>query len=507
MNNSGVYEMLQSAARGLIGIDRRLMHALVDDPAKSVPDMLKFASEDRSDDPLDLEPDLIAAFRYLRTPEALPYLMDRLRENGTEADEDLVQAVIEQGREALETILKLYSEMEEDESDEVAFTLAGLGVRDDRILRLLLERLEYDAADGAMSLAVYGDPAAIPEIRRMLDSIPAENASLRQDLTEAIEDLERGPLTAEAHEFHLFERYPEEAGPDYDILSEEHRRELLSSDDAKVRARTARTFFLADFDNDTLARLLELARADADATVRGRAWEALSGEEDPEIVNGLRAVAFDPERPVEERAGALVGLAAGSDSTPELRQAIEALYDEPGGRAKAMEAMWRSFDRTFAKYFPPHLEDPDPAIRVQAIFGTGYLGIGTEAERVASYFRDDDLRPDALFSYALCVPAEISRGRIRGVFRKIERAAGGLNSGEAELVETALDQRLLMHGLEPVFAPAEDEEEHGHEHGPWCQHDGEEDEVAPSPAVSTKVGRNDPCPCGSGKKYKKCHGA
>ncbi|MBU1213526.1 MAG: SEC-C domain-containing protein, partial [Alphaproteobacteria bacterium] len=25
-------------------------------------------------------------------------------------------------------------------------------------------------------------------------------------------------------------------------------------------------------------------------------------------------------------------------------------------------------------------------------------------------------------------------------------------------------------------------------------------------AQSTKVGRNDPCPCGSGKKYKKCCG-
>ena len=25
--------------------------------------------------------------------------------------------------------------------------------------------------------------------------------------------------------------------------------------------------------------------------------------------------------------------------------------------------------------------------------------------------------------------------------------------------------------------------------------------------ASGKVGRNDPCPCGSGKKYKKCHGA
>ena len=31
----------------------------------------------------------------------------------------------------------------------------------------------------------------------------------------------------------------------------------------------------------------------------------------------------------------------------------------------------------------------------------------------------------------------------------------------------------------------------------------------PQPTVhrDAKVGRNDPCPCGSGKKYKKCHGA
>jgi preprotein translocase subunit SecA len=31
----------------------------------------------------------------------------------------------------------------------------------------------------------------------------------------------------------------------------------------------------------------------------------------------------------------------------------------------------------------------------------------------------------------------------------------------------------------------------------------------PQPLVreSPKIGRNDPCPCGSGRKYKKCHGA
>jgi uncharacterized protein YecA (UPF0149 family) len=28
----------------------------------------------------------------------------------------------------------------------------------------------------------------------------------------------------------------------------------------------------------------------------------------------------------------------------------------------------------------------------------------------------------------------------------------------------------------------------------------------PSPLPGQKAGRNDPCPCGSGKKYKHCHG-
>ena len=38
---------------------------------------------------------------------------------------------------------------------------------------------------------------------------------------------------------------------------------------------------------------------------------------------------------------------------------------------------------------------------------------------------------------------------------------------------------------------------------------GEEAPVAVKTIVreAPRVGRNDPCPCGSGKKYKKCHGA
>jgi preprotein translocase subunit SecA len=45
-------------------------------------------------------------------------------------------------------------------------------------------------------------------------------------------------------------------------------------------------------------------------------------------------------------------------------------------------------------------------------------------------------------------------------------------------------------------------------------YDGGEEELAALPEVETrhvddrdKIGRNDPCWCGSGKKYKKCHGA
>ncbi len=63
---------------------------------------------------------------------------------------------------------------------------------------------------------------------------------------------------------------------------------------------------------------------------------------------------------------------------------------------------------------------------------------------------------------------------------------------------------------------------HVHTHGPGCSHDhgpGQDhghETFDPSamyagkqPVFRTepKVGRNDPCPCGSGKKYKKCHGA
>ena len=42
--------------------------------------------------------------------------------------------------------------------------------------------------------------------------------------------------------------------------------------------------------------------------------------------------------------------------------------------------------------------------------------------------------------------------------------------------------------------------------GPVPARTGGDDVIKTVRREEPKVGRNDPCPCGSGKKYKKCHG-
>jgi preprotein translocase subunit SecA len=42
--------------------------------------------------------------------------------------------------------------------------------------------------------------------------------------------------------------------------------------------------------------------------------------------------------------------------------------------------------------------------------------------------------------------------------------------------------------------------------GEWAAHSPQRFAEA-EPRASAKIGRNDPCPCGSGRKYKRCCGA
>jgi preprotein translocase subunit SecA len=64
------------------------------------------------------------------------------------------------------------------------------------------------------------------------------------------------------------------------------------------------------------------------------------------------------------------------------------------------------------------------------------------------------------------------------------------------------DAILAQHGH-----PGHDHGPAEHVHGPDCNH-GHDHHHAPAREtfvrLSPKIGRNDPCPCGSGKKHKKC---
>ncbi len=91
-----------------------------------------------------------------------------------------------------------------------------------------------------------------------------------------------------------------------------------------------------------------------------------------------------------------------------------------------------------------------------AIWGVGYYGIKTEMERLRKFFADEELRSDALFAYALVLPTDLSRGRMKGLLSRVEKDAKGLSEMEEELVKAALDERLMLAGKEPVFRDQED---------------------------------------------------
>jgi hypothetical protein len=294
--------------------------------------------------------------------------------------------------------------------------------------------------------------------------------------------------------FDIWALYPEEAATDFAALEDEDRLAMLEKGSAKLRAEVALSYQGTALSEPVRARLTELAKTDPDAAVRGACWEAFGElDDEPELMDAMLQVLANPQAAVEEKGGAAVGLAEQSDN-PAVYDAILSLYQDPRGRAKALKAMARSFDRRFARYPPMHLDDPDSAIKTQAIWGVGYLGLASEVGRLVELFDDQEFRTDALFAYALAVPGETSPGRVRALMKKVEEAAGQFREDEEDLVRIALDQRLMLHGKSPVFFPDESPDE-------------SDDEESGTVIALPKPGRNDLCSCGSGKKYKKCHGA
>jgi hypothetical protein len=486
------YQLLEAAGHGYLPVDQRLLHAILDFPENSLPDIVRFAAQNHDNDLMDLDPLLIDLFHALHTPAALPFFMRVIRGNTDDVPDDLVESMVELGEAAVEPVLALLGELDGEDAGDIPFVLAALRVRDRRVLEALTKRLETDPQDAALCLEMYGDPAAIPALEAALAQIPDDDSRSRAPIQAVIESLsapaENSPEQDEP--FDIWPLYPQEAAIDFAALEDEDRLAMLDKGSPGLKADVALSYQGTELSDEARARLIQLAKTDPDATVRGAGWEAL-GEigDQPDLQQAMLKVLADPKAPVEERCGVAIGLAEQSDNAA-VYQAILNLYQDPRARAKALKAMARSFDKRFSAYPPKHLNDPDPDVKTQAIWGIGYLDLSSEAPRLAEFFDDDEFRTDALFAYALSIPGETSPGRVRALMKKVEDAAGGFRDDEEDLIRIALDQRLMLHGKSPVFFPDELEE-------------AEESEPV---IAAPKPGRNDLCSCGSGKKYKKCHG-
>lgn len=490
--------LLEEAERGRIGFDQRLIRSLLARPDETLDALEQFLARPAGEDAVaDLTDQIFDLYRALRSPRALPFYLDLLKGAAQGVPDELVEAFHELGEAAVDPLLRAHDEAPEDERPDIVFVLASLGVPHPRIRELVRQALANDPYEGALCASLCRDPELLPDLRAALDALPGDGSRRheRKALEEAIESLERPSPPEEPEPFDIFALYPEHAAPLFDYLPHADVLEFLDHPDAALRARAARSFADEELDEASRRRLLQAARQDSDARVRGEALRGLSGcASDPEVFALLNEVLRDRSRPPEEWTGALVALAE-PDAGNELRRAAEEAWERPETRAAALEAMWRLRDRRYLKQIAAGLKSDDPAVAREAIRAVGALPAEELALELVPFFQNDELREDALFSYALAVRHETTPKSVRRLFDRIAERAGGLSDHEEEVVASALDMRLERAGFRPVFFP-EDEEERD-----------EEALARPAPARRQKVGRNDPCPCGSGKKFKKCCGA
>lgn len=457
-----VYDLLLAAAHGRIGVDQRLVRSILErqDKAATVAELIRFAAV-ASDQPLDLRADLIEILRRFHAVEALPFYLDIIREFGDDYPDELIEAVVEIGAPAVEPLLKLYQELGEENGAPVAFLLAGLPVRDERILKLLLEEFDYDTWEGAFHLSMYGDPAGIPAVEDRLKEAGIDD-EMRHHLEGAIAEMNSSEPRTVAEPPDVYPLFDETAGPDFDVLGVADVAQLLKSPFADYRAEALEALSPEDIEEPEVSpHVRELAKSDPDPNVRGRAWEALATlvEDDAGLLEEMKAVLNDKSKHPVERSGALVALATATEGSEELTSHIKDMYEIESERKHVLKAMWRSMDQSFGSYMQFNLDNEDPDVAEQAIFGIGYLGVKSEVNRLEQFFDHDRLRSPALFNYAMLIPGPKERMGVKPILSKIEKVAKGLNTEEKEIVKVALDRRLAMRGMKPVFheEPEDDE--------------------------------------------------
>jgi len=485
--------LIEAAGAGHVGVDQRLVRAIIE-----TPDIGEALSEHTVDELAETHVDLLPLFfdlyRHIGGVPATCFYVTLMVIDSHNDFPEFFEAVAELGEGGIDPLLEFAaSEEGREHGAEIAFMLAALQVIDTRVELFLLRRLDLDPWDTAISIGLYRDANLKPVLEHKLRSLKPSDphyAETSQALQSAIEQLD-APVAKEPHEaFDIFSRYPAEAGPQFDAIEPDVLLGFLESETPEYRADAAKSLGSEDPEPRIGDALLKLVQSDPELTVRCAALEALSSYADvSRIREALYAKLVDTSADPLEQSSAAVGLAELHQTDPDLKGHLTRFYDDPKTRCNALRAMSRTLDPAFGIYFPNHIDDPDRDIQLEAIAGIGLLQVGGAAARLKKFFDHDDLRTPALFSYALALPGIQSRKGMKVLFEQIEADAYGLTTDEVELVEGALDQRMLFTGQAPVFT------KHAHL----------EPEVKPV-SSGPKTGRNDPCPCGSGKKYKKCCG-
>src|SRR5260370_297745 len=119
-----VYQLLEAASQGYLGVDHRFLHAILDQPERSIPDLVRFSDEYHDDDPVYLDELLLEIFRVLGTPESIPFYMGLVRQDPADIDDDLVEAIVQLGAASVDPLLELLKQFDDEDAGDVPFVLS-----------------------------------------------------------------------------------------------------------------------------------------------------------------------------------------------------------------------------------------------------------------------------------------------------------------------------------------------------------------------------------------------
>jgi len=190
------------------------------------------------------------------------------------------------------------------------------------------------------------------------------------------------------------------------------------------------------------------------------------------------------------------------------RDAVHAGYRSDDEDWKLTAVFCMSYVPGFDKQILEALESKNPDILYAAVCAAGDRGVDAAWPRVAAIVKTNEVDKDLLLA-AIGAVAAIRPERARDVL------GDHVDSDDEEVQEAALEALALAEGP-PDEDDFDDEDDFGldevsDEEVPLDQRGKIQDAAASEnagipPKPGRKVGRNEPCPCGSGKKFKKCCG-